>query len=93
MSIHHVKALKEAKSKLGKTHSFICHALPDNKYGDEILKQIMEDLDGWNTLRSWLDKQNIVGFDYFEFTNYHPKMIATRKAWINALILYWKDKP
>ncbi|MFA6213517.1 MAG: hypothetical protein WC714_29035 [Candidatus Obscuribacterales bacterium] len=105
MSKRHVEVLKAARKLIEiREHHYICDALQDYSRGDEILKmyvkqirnQIKVDLGEHLSLAEWLMRLGIKvpewdcnddGESQYEFLR------ATRLAWIDALIEYWRVKP
>ena len=106
MSINHVKELKRAKQRIINNECYyICDALrredsisigiPWNKYGVEIQKQIMADLDNMEYC-DWLftfHKIKVPEWNDEIFPNPRYEFLKPfRLAWIDALIKYWMSK-
>ena len=99
MSKEHVVILQAAmcEVKSGR-HQYICiainHAAYCTGYGTaarQIKEQIMEDLEDCSSLESWLCSwQRAWPVSVYEHAD---EVRRTRLAWIDALIVYWKDKP
>ena len=93
MSQKHVAELVRARKsiKCG-YHEYICHAVrggSENIFRLDIIRQIESDLSPDSSLGGWLRTNKIIS-DYIYNTD--SRMKATRLAWIDALIEYWKDK-
>ena len=93
MSQAHVDALLVARDKLVNTHKhigasrFICHCLPFTAAAWEIEAAIMKSLEGSRTLESWLKDHR--GIDCWK----PVKMRKIRIAWIDQMLIDWKDAP
>lgn len=102
MSAIHVDLLRRAKRRIAHRYDcYVCLALGRGtiegelaKEKDEVLRHINNLLDGYHTLESWLAAQgyHVVDRDIYD-TTLSDKMRATRLAWIDSMIEYWRDKP
>ena len=99
MSKAHVRELLKARKLIKSGREvYICDALripyrkriasdlPWNPIAWEVVLQIGQDLEHRYSLVDWLWAKG-----YYEANN--SNLDATRLAWIDALIEYWKDKP
>lgn len=95
MSKKHISELNRARRKIASgKEQFICVALEGKKSvaATQIVCQIQADLVDSFTLDSWLlnhHGRSVLPAD----KTYRSRMKATRLAWIDALKIYWKDKP
>ena len=106
MSKAHVEELLRAKERIASGDKcYICDALRKSNQSTgiwspaarEIKDQIERDLDYAFSLTYWLRNQGYISFEDNDDKeaikiNRSPKMIATRLAWIDALIEYWQDR-
>jgi len=93
MSQKHVAALLIARNKISSSRQeFICNSLDKQcAIADEIRSQINKDLGDNFSLSSWLMCEKNIDIHIDENCKY--KIRATRIAWIDAMIEYWRDKP
>lgn len=98
MSKKHISELNRARCKISSGEErFICIALECKKAlitsaAMQIVCQIQADLVDSYTLDSWLFNHHGISVLPADET-YRSRIKATRLAWIDALKIYWKDKP
>ena len=104
MSKLHVDILKRVRKAIASGDSrYICcectHvAFEVNQTGvhdaaNQIRRGIEQDLQGPYTYETWLITKRYLTRDNYDTPENRRKALAGRLAWIDALIVYWKDKP
>ena len=95
MSQAHVNALRLARGRLEKNTNYaLFYALPDGKAGEELRTAVLNSLEGEVSLYNWIRRAQGCGeWDDYGESAFNAKLLSTQLAWIDQMLIDWKDAP